>query len=216
MRRTYARSLDDTFDIAYQVMTSERFIEMEGLGNEVPYFVLRYRPEWEPGVDKAVRRLTSRVRQHYPLTVVDVFGLAHRLWRESGYLETIIEAEGSMPEQDFRDGLTGLIDPETRLAPAIDREIARDADARAVLVTGVHHLFPLVRAHRLLNCLQPLVSRRPLVLAFPGSYNQSPERASSLVLFDRVGEDNYYRAFDLLDQRYALDGAGGATERTGE
>ena len=42
MRRTYARSLDDTFDIAYQVMTSERFIEMEGLGNEVPYFVLRY------------------------------------------------------------------------------------------------------------------------------------------------------------------------------
>ena len=92
MRRTYARSLDDTFDIAYRVMTSERFIEMEGLGNEVPYFVLRYRPEWEPGVDKAVRRLTSRVRQHYPLTVVDVFGLAHRLWRESGYLETIIEA----------------------------------------------------------------------------------------------------------------------------
>ena len=216
MRRTYARSLDDTFDIAYRVMTSERFIEMEGLGNEVPYFVLRYRPEWEPGVDKAVRRLTSRVRQHYPLTVVAVFDLAHRLWRESGYLETIIEAEGGMPEQDFRDGLTRLIDPEARLAPAIDREIARDADARAVLVTGVHHLFPLVRAHRLLNCLQPLASRRPLVLAFPGSYNQSPERASSLVLFDRVGEDNYYRAFDLLDQRYALDGAGGATERTGE
>lgn len=98
MRRTYARSLDDTFDIAYRVMTSERFIEMEGLGNEVPYFVLRYRPEWEPGADKAVRRLTSRVRQHYPLTV-DVSGLAHRLWRESGYLETIIEAEGACPNR---------------------------------------------------------------------------------------------------------------------
>ena len=33
---------------------------MEGLGNEVPFFVLRYKPEWEPTVDEELSRRRCR------------------------------------------------------------------------------------------------------------------------------------------------------------
>jgi len=94
------------------------------------------------------------------------------------------------------------------LGPAIRRAVegaGGEDSVDAVMLSGVHHLFPLVRTHLLLNCLQPLLGRVPLVVTFPGSYHQSPSTHSALVLFDRISQDNYYRAFDLVDFSLTLE-----------
>ena len=173
-RGAYLDSLRETFDCAFRVLTSERFKKMEGLGNEVPFFVLRYKPEWEPTVDEELSRLRRRLRSGRGLRSAD-----HE-----------------------------VIDVEGLLAPAVKKavdEAGGEDNVDAVLLSGVHHLFPLVRTHLLLNCLQPLLGRVPLVVTFPGSYHQSPSTHSALVLFDQISQDNYYRAFDLVDFSLTLE-----------
>lgn len=204
-RGAYLDSLRDTFDCAFRVLTSERFKKMEGLGNEVPFFVLRYKPEWEPTVDEELARLRRSLREErYSLTYIDVFALAVGIWKGSPFFDQMLAMEAQLDLDVFQAGLRGVIDVEGVLAPAIKKAVDEDetggeGNVDAVLLSGVHHLFPLVRTHLLLNCLQPLLGRVPLVVTFPGSYHQSPSTHSALVLFDQISQDNYYRAFDLVD-----------------
>lgn len=176
---------------------------MEGLGNEVPFFVLRYKPEWEPTVDEELARLRRRLREaRYRLADIDVFALAVDIWKGSPFFDQMLAMEAQLDLDVFQAGLRGVIDVEGVLAPAIKKavdETGGEGNVDAVLLSGVHHLFPLVRTHLLLNCLQPLLGRVPLVVTFPGSYHQSPSTHSALVLFDQISQDNYYRAFDLVD-----------------
>lgn len=185
---------------------------MEGLGNEVPFFVLRYKPDWEPTVDEELSRLRRRLREErYRLADVDVFSLAVCIWKSSPFFEQMLSMEEELPPDTFRDALSNVIDVEGLLAPAIKKTVddaGGEDNVDAVLLSGVHHLFPLVRTHLLLNCLQPLLGRLPLVVAFPGSYHQSPSTHSALVLFDQISQDNYYRAFDLVDFSLTLEPSG--------
>ena len=202
-RGAYLDSLRETFDCAFRVLTSERFKKMEGLGNEVPFFVLRYKTEWEPTVDEELSRLRRRLREErYRLADVNVFALAVDIWKGSPFFDQMLAMEAQLDLDVFQTGLRGVIDVEGVLAPAIKKavdETGGEDNVDAVLLSGVHHLFPLVRTHLLLNCLQPLLGRVPLVVTFPGSYHQSPSTHSALVLFDQISQDNYYRAFDLVD-----------------
>ena len=145
----YPPSLQETLDIALRVMASRRFLNREGLGNEVPYYVLRYRIEWDRSFDQSLRQMLSHLNESVPTLHVDVYQLALQIWRDCGYWDQILAQEGEMDRQDFADGLAQILDAERVLAPA---------------TVG-----------------------------------------SALVLFDQVSEDNYYRAFDLLDQQYALE-----------
>jgi hypothetical protein len=211
-REAYLGSLRETFDCAFRVLTSERFKKMEGLGNEVPFFVLRYKPDWEPSVDEELSRLRRRLREErYRLADIDVFSLAVSIWKSSPFFEQMLSMEEELPPETFRDALSNVIDVEGLLAPAIKKavdDVGGEDSVDAVMLSGVHHLFPLVRTHLLLNCLQPLLGRLPLVVTFPGSYHQSPSTHSALVLFDQISQDNYYRAFDLVDFSLTLEPSG--------
>jgi hypothetical protein len=185
---------------------------MEGLGNEVPFFVLRYKPDWESTVDEELSRLRRRLREErYRLADIDVFSLAVSIWKSLPFFEQMLSMEEELPPDTFRDALSNVIDVEGLLAPAIKKTVddaGGEDNVDAVLLSGVHHLFPLVRTHLLLNCLQPLLGRLPLVVTFPGSYHQSPSTHSALVLFDQISQDNYYRAFDLVDFSLTLEPSG--------
>lgn len=201
MTATTPMSLTARFDHAYQVMSTPRFLNMEGLGNEVPYFILPYPPADEPHVAEERRRLVNRLRTSgIAVCDVDLWALACELWQETGQWEQILAAEPGLPKDTFGEAVGNVISPSTHLSPAIARAAAeQDPPPHVVVLSNVGRLFPLVRSHTVLNTLQPLLSNVPVVLVFPGSYRQSPTQGSSLVLFDRMTDDDYYRAFDLMD-----------------
>lgn len=194
-------TLTERFEHAYQVMVSPRFLNMEGLGNEVPYFILPYTPSDEPRVTDERRRLLNRLRTSgIAVCDVDLWALACGLWQETGQWEQMLAAEPALAKDVFGEAVGNVISPGTHLSPAIARTVAdQDPPPQVVLLSNVGRLFPLVRSHTVLNTLQPLLSNVPVVLVFPGSYPQSPTQGSSLVLFDRMTDDDYYRAFDLTD-----------------
>ncbi len=198
---TSPKTLTARFEHAYQVMTSPRFLNMEGLGNEVPYFVLPYAPSDEPNVAAERRRLVNRLRTAgIAVCDIDLWALACTLWQETGQWEQMLEAEPGLTKDVFGEAVGNVISPGTHLSPAIARTVAdQDPPPQVVLLSNVGRLFPIVRSHTILNTLQPLLSNVPVVLVFPGEYRQSPTQGSSLVLFDRMTDDDYYRAFDLMD-----------------
>lgn len=201
MTRGADMSMEKRFEHAFAVMSSDSFLSRKSLANEVPYFILPYKPADEPKVGGLRRKLVNRLRSA-GVTVcdVDLWALAGELWQETGQWEQILAAESDLPKDAFAEAVGNVISPSSHLAPRIARTVAAcEPAAQVVLLSNVGRLFPLVRAHAILNTLQPLLSDVPVVLAFPGSYKQSSTQGSSLVLFDRMTDDDYYRAFDLLD-----------------
>lgn len=62
-----------------------------------------------------------------------------------------------------------------------------------VLVSGVGKVYPLVRAHNILENAQPVFTEVPMVMLYPGVYD-----GQQLHLFGKISDGNYYRAFSLI------------------
>lgn len=69
-----------------------------------------------------------------------------------------------------------------------------------LLLSGVESVWPMLRAHSLLNCLHTIMGQTPLVMFHPGSFD-----STTLKLFGQIntatskpGSKPYYRAFILI------------------
>ena len=87
--------------------------------------------------------------------------------------------------------LATLLHPN-KIAPAF-AEVAQPDQHDLVLVSGVGSVYPMLRAHSLLNNLHAVMGHTPLVLFYPGRYD-----GQALRLFGKLQNDNYYRAFTLV------------------
>lgn len=189
------------------VLSSKRFLRMEGLGNEIPFFIWAYPPQQEIEVQEATGRILSALRSEHGLNVlaVDLFDLSVTLLEERGrgLLDRLEDLEPTRSRSDFCRDLQRMLDPEKHIVPAIKQRIDGEADLDLLVLTGIGRVFPFVRSHNILNNLQRVVTRMPVLTLFPGEYRQSATTGSSLVLFDRLTDDQYYRAKNIMEQESA-------------
>ena len=189
------------------VLSSDRFLRMEGLGNEVPSFIWPYPPEQELEVQSANSRIVDRLRTTRGLSVlvVDLFELAVELLEGRGgnMLERLEQIEPTRSRSAFRRDLQRMLDPEQHIVPAIERRIEAEAGVDLLVLTGIGRVFPFIRSHNVLNNLQVAVPDFPVLMLFPGEYSQTASLGSSLVLFNLLTDDQYYRAKNILEQEPA-------------
>ena len=165
----------------FAVLSGRRYLQMEGLSNEVPFFIYPYPPEEALAIAAAKRRIKNR------------------LFKERGVWDRVLAAEPEQDKADFREMLQGMLDPQLHIAPAIRDRLAQ-ADFDIFFLTGIGEVFPYIRSHNVLNNLQSVVTGKPMLMFFPGRYEQSDTLGSSLVLFGRLKDDQYYRAKNILEQ----------------
>lgn len=184
----------------FAVLSGRRFLQMEGLGNEVPFFIYPYPPEAALPVAQAKKRLKNKLSQR-GITVreVNLYDLSVEILKERGVWERVLEVEPDQDKDDFREMLQGMLDPQLHIAPAIRSKIA-DGAFDILFLTGIGEVFPYIRSHNVLNNLQSVVTGKPMLMFFPGRYEQSETLGSSLVLFGRLKDDQYYRAKNILEQ----------------
>jgi hypothetical protein len=91
--------------------------------------------------------------------------------------------------------INGPLNVDTVILPEIHKRLDASG-AKIIFLTGIGAAFPIVRSHTILNNLQTIMGDLPLVMFFPGTYNNL-----SLTLFDRLKDDNYYRAHNLNDYK---------------
>lgn len=184
----------------FAVLSGKRFLQMEGLGNEVPFFIYPYPPEDALAVAQIKKRIKNKL-SHKGIRVqeINLYDLSVEILKDRGVWERVLAAEPDQDKTDFRELLQGMLDPQLHLAPAIRTKIA-SGEFDILFLTGIGEVFPYIRSHNVLNNLQSVVTGKPMLMFFPGRYEQSDALGSSLVLFGRLKDDQYYRAKNILEQ----------------
>ena len=173
---------------------------MEGLSNEVPFFIYPYEPEHALSVAKAKKRIKNRLASRgVEVREINLYDLSVEILKGRGDWEEILEVESGLDKTEFAEMLQSMLNPQQHLAPAI-RELLSDGEFDVVFLTGIGEVFPYIRSHNVLNNLQSIVVGKPMLMFFPGHYEQSDTLGSSLVLFGRLKDDQYYRAKNILEQ----------------
>ncbi|WP_166866046.1 DUF1788 domain-containing protein [Salinibacterium sp. ZJ70] len=185
----------------FRVLSSERFLRMEGLGNEVAHFIYDYDPAWALDVARAKKRITTKLDTERGIKVfeINLYDLCVELLKARNVWERVLAAESTMDKPDFLKMLQNMLDPQMHLAPAIKERIAGES-FQILFLTGIGEVFPFVRSHTVLNNLQTVVSDKPMLMFFPGRYEVSATQGSALVLFGQLKDDSFYRAKRILDQ----------------
>ena len=104
-----------------------------------------------------------------------------------------------MEHAQLKEELQGILDTESVLIPAIEKKM-HFSNLDVLLLTGVGEVSPYIRSHNILNNLQKVAKNQPTLMFFPGSYQHSLASGTALVLFGRLQDDKYYRAFNILDR----------------
>lgn len=186
-------------DHLFRVLTSERFLTKQGLGNEVPFFICPFPASEGLLMEHDRRNLITRM-EHAGVAVLDLslYDLALEILEERGILEEILSVEVETDKAELKELLQGVLDPQAHLIPKIADAIAtRRHDV--LFLSGVGKVYPYIRSHNVLNNLQSTAKDKPTVLFFPGDYTHSLATGASLDLFGRLHDDKYYRAFNILN-----------------
>ncbi len=183
----------------HRVITSERFLTKQGLGNEVPFFICPYPASEGLTMVDDLKDLVSRVG-HAGVRVLDLslYDIALEILEERDILEQVLEIEPESEKSEIKDLLQGVLAPETHLVPKIGAAIAAHPHD-VIFLSGVGEVYPFIRSHNVLNNLQSTAKAAPTVLFFPGSYTHALASGASLDLFGRLHDDKYYRAFNILN-----------------
>lgn len=183
----------------FKVVTSQRFLTKQGLGNEVPFFICPFPAEEGLSMNEDRRDLVTRIT-HAGVKVLDLslYDLSLGILEERGILDQVLEIEPDSEKSEIRELLQSVLDPTANLIPRIGQAIA-DTPHDVIFLSGVGEVYPYIRSHNVLNNLQSTAKDKPTVLFFPGSYTHALATGASLELFGRLHDDKYYRAFNILN-----------------
>ncbi|WP_165048918.1 MULTISPECIES: DUF1788 domain-containing protein [unclassified Adlercreutzia] len=169
------------------------FLGNRGLGNEVGIFTFCY----DPALELQMRAFVVRLKHEadagiLPCRIVErnLYDALLEICRRKRILDAI-------PKQEQKRGQEGLLKQlqKTATPEAFVSEVnyPDHQPGDVLLITGVGEVYPFLRAHVLLDNIQHLFEDMPVVLMYPGSFD-----GQSLVLFNKLTDGNYYRAFDLV------------------
>lgn len=192
------KSINERLDGILPKITHPSFRENRGLGNEVGYHIFDYHPKYEMQVRDYITFLEQRVN-HDPsskqrINVFDLYEVVLDILEQKGYLQKNFAMEQKKGSQHVlkatRKTLRLTLNNDQMIRYIADR--AQDDDI--IFITGIGKVFPIIRSHVVLNNLHKAVGQIPVVLFFPGRYD-----GQELVLFGEIKDDNYYRAFQLVE-----------------
>lgn len=190
-------NLEERLDKVEQMIKTPAFRENKGLGNEVGYYVFDYQPDKELIVRERIEYMktkNSRGTDGFELAVFDLYDIIIDLLEQEGFLEQCFKFEKKQGMERIVKAVGNLLqinNDESLIVKYIQERTPKDA---VVFLTGVGKCYPVLRSHKVLNNLHQAIDRVPVVMFFPGKYD-----GQELVLFSEIKDDNYYRAFRLVD-----------------
>src|SRR4030065_18708 len=92
------------------VISSSRFLKMEGLGNEVPFFICPFDPKEANEMGKLGKQLINQLNnQGIQVLKVNLYDLAVELLKGRGIWEQILEGESAISKDELQELLQGVL-----------------------------------------------------------------------------------------------------------
>ncbi|EGJ71961.1 protein of unknown function DUF1788 [Bacteroides coprosuis DSM 18011] len=183
----------------FPIVSSERYLNMEALGGEIPFWIYPYDIQKEATVELEIKGLVQKLKvQNISVLCLDLFELSVSIIQEDVGLDEMFEIEQEMREDDKHDFLRAtqsVLDIHNRFIPKI-KELIDTGEYQILFLKGIGAVYPFIRSHIILNNLQSIVKEMPTLLFFPGEYT-----GQALNIFGKLKDDNYYRAFNILEYK---------------
>jgi len=194
---TETQPIPERFKHLQALISSERFLKMQGLGKEVPFYICPYRPSEAIEMERMQKQLKNKLSQTgVQVLEINLYDISVEILKENGDWEWYLEEESKMTKEELKEELQSILDIETVLVPEIGKRITEEPHD-VIFMSGVGEVYPYIRSHNVLNNLQSTAKDHPMVMFFPGAYTHSLESGASLDLFGRLHDDKYYRAFNI-------------------
>ena len=175
------------------------FRKNKGLGNEVGYYVFDYPAEYELLVRERIEYLASKYenKNHdFRIVVFDLYDIIIENLIHEGFLDICMEFEKTKGFSEITKAVNEMLRmEEDNQSNEILAHIRNNTPSNSIVfLKGVGKCFPMLRSHKILNNLHQFIDDVPVIMFFPGKYD-----GQSLMLFSEIKDDNYYRAFKLVD-----------------
>lgn len=192
------RNLSDRFIDLEDRMISVEQLTKYGTANDMKFYIFDYNPQDEITIRKEVVKLKAA---NPNIIEFDLYEMILDIIDEQGYTEDVIAAE---KEYDKEHLLSEIFQPILSVEEDNNEFLEKfkaieDDGTKIILLTGVGKSYPIIRSHTILNNLQNIFKKNPVVMMYPGRYET--KKTMTLRLFDRLDDDNYYRAFPLVERR---------------
>ena len=193
------RTLNERFYDLEDRMISVEALTRYGTANDLKFYIFDYNPKEELLVRKEVKKLKDR---NSDIIEFDLYEMMLKIIGEEGYMDDVLSMEAdykkSLMLREVFQPLLSVEEEENSFLEMFKSGIVDDGRS-IVLITGVGKAFPIIRSHTILNNLQSIFRRNPVVMMYPGRYEI--KNSMTLRLFERLDDDNYYRAFPLVERR---------------
>ncbi|MGB8453169.1 MAG: DUF1788 domain-containing protein [Anaerocolumna sp.] len=191
-------TLNKRLDLIEEKILDPNFRTGRGTANEINFWIFDYDAEDEMAVRAHTDYLLERINGlHDDVRIIrfDLYDLLLEVLREKNYLDKVIAMEDAK-------GSEAIINPiKKTLRLTLDGDLIINKISRSLIperdvifLTGIGKAWPVIRSHTVLNNLHSRIDRNPLVMFFPGEYT------NELRLFGEITDDNYYRAFKLIER----------------
>ena len=192
------KSTIERMQLLKEILLEPNFFVQKGLGNELSFYIFDYDPKDELIVRQEMPNLLTFVgknRSEIHFQVFDLYEIIVNFFEKRGYMEKNFIKEQKIGSekiiQKMQEGLK-IATERDEIIQYIKERIKPDA---VLILTGIGKSFPILRSHTILNNLQSLLQDQSLIMFYPGKFENN-----TLKLFDIYHDDNYYRAFRIVER----------------
>ena len=190
--------MDSLFEDVFLKLISQDF--GKNLGGELPLFIQPIPNQGQTELNVQTQRLVNRLAQKGKTAMaIDLYDLCVTLLGEEDVLETILEEEQNLEQEDIVSTIDSILDIKSVVIPRIS-EMISEQNPDFAFITGVGRVYPFIRSHGILNNLDELAKQNNIILFFPGEYNNL-----QLSLFGVISDENYYRGHNLDEIKITID-----------
>lgn len=190
-------TLEERLNKAEAMIKKPSFRKNKGLGNEVGYYIFDYPPEQELLVRERVAYIRKKNEQsddEYRIVVFDLYEIIIKILKEKGYLEKCYEFEKKRGFDRITKAVGNMLRITAKDSLIVNYIRERIPKKAIVFLVGIGKCYPILRSHTVLNNLHQAIDNVPVVMFYPGKYD-----GQELILFGEIKDDNYYRAFKLVE-----------------
>ncbi|MDR2572017.1 MAG: DUF1788 domain-containing protein [Oscillospiraceae bacterium] len=184
-------------EAAERIIREPSFRQNKGLGNEVGYYVFDYPAKDELIVREWIeysKRKNKAGIDGYGLAIFDLYDLVINTLEQEGFLDQCFTFEKKHGMDRVIKAVGNMLRLGDDAGMIVDFIQSHTPGDSIVFLTGVGKCYPVLRSHKVLNNLHQAFDKVPVILFYPGVYD-----GQELVLFGSIKDDNYYRAFRLVE-----------------
>lgn len=188
-------TFEERLNQALPRLASPDVLDNKGAGGEIGFWIFDYPPEREmemrSWLSEVIEPGLRKQKPDLKFVTVDLFECVISLLEERALLDKAFEMQLNKGDEALLSTLRSVLKEDRLAARIVEKSGATDLGL--LIIKGVGAVFPMLRTHTLLSALHPHMRDTPLLMLYPGRYD-----GLSLKLFNKLGDDNYYRAFRLV------------------